>query len=357
MNSISLQDLRDSDDFQEGLDSAHRIVRSYCKSSNRGTSRDDLVLAAGRCLHSSEEVVQSNGASVLVEIAEEDAVRTVPVFDDLAACVESADSETRIQILAVLQEIVAFSPPLGTDVLDVILSGLNDDEALVREIVCSMIFHIAYSLGDGFGPIDFHFDNLSQEKCEKIAQVMYLLFEQVGVEVSENKFGWRASIQVDYLSSVFCGDVEYGEDRREYIEWHAVSAIAGLSRVFPDIVSNNRESLFEASIGGGRSETRWYAVDALGRAGCTDTLRRVRDQAFDCLDDSAKLGEGAERLYHISFEGADVLAERVGELAYRFEVFEEGNQRLVAEALIRSAVCVGDGFVEEMAGVRACPNT
>jgi len=328
-------------DLPPSIDAAHQVIQTHSNFSRRELNPEELVVAAGICLHSSYAQVQADGLDVLVNIAESEVGIIVPVVRDLVVCSQTTELGTQIKMLSILKKLTGHTPTVAPDVLEVIELSLKSDEPLVQELACNILSDIARNLGTEFGSSNLNFDSISQSTRSQITRALDLLFDIVAAEESSVSSEWSTSISIDYLPTVFWGPVELGESRREYARWYAAATIAWLSPEYPALVSAHKEALFEAAVGGKRSETRWYAVDALGRAGCLATLRKLRDEAFTRLGDPAGSDEAIETLYQISFEGAPVLAERVGELAERFESVDAEAQKLVAEALVRSAGSIG----------------
>ncbi len=310
---------------------AHDVVRALLDDTE--PSRDiDPCVAACACLRSADPEMQGDGAELLAALYDDDAQQAEAALYDLAAALDATDSRTRAQVIGAFQ--IAAQTLRGTAVehLDAVVAPLADVDPLVREAAASTVAWLAEAVrNDTRGS----FPDGTRDRFEPAVDPLLAVLD---ADSRAGRFEWTTQFALAHPTRTFWGEVDAGESRRSQNRWQAAFAVALLADWFPDRVAAHDATLAALAETAGRSETRWYAIDALARAGADDALRNIRDRARVRLDDPERAAASVETLYHFITERPAMLVPAATDLALALPNLDADSTPLAAKALLYAAV-------------------
>lgn len=310
---------------------AHEVARAHLDDTE--PSRDvDPRLAACACLRSDDPELQGDGAALLAALADEDVQSAQAALYDLAAVLDADDQRTRAHAMGAFQVAASTLPKTAVDLLDAVVPRLVDVDPLVREAAASTVAWLAEAVRDDTRS---GFPDGTRAAFEPAIDPLLAVLDAAN---GDGRFEWRTQFAVVHPTRTFWGEVDAGVSRRSENQWQAAFAVALLADWFPDRVAAHADLLAELADAGERTETRWYAIDALARTGADDALRAVRDRARDALDDPDRAPAGVETLYHFVTERPVMLVPAASDLAAVIDDLDADSTALAAVTILHAAV-------------------
>lgn len=310
---------------------AHEVVRAQLDDSEPPRP-DDLRLAACACLRSGNPEYQADGAALLAAVADENARDVQSALYDLAAVLDAPDRRTRVHAMAAFQVAAIAHPDTAVDLLNAVVPRLTDIDPLVREAAASTVAWLAEAVRDDTR-VDFP-DGTRAAFQPAVSALLAVL----GADTGDERFEWTAAFAVTHPTRTFWGAVDAGASRRSAGHWQATFAVAMLADWFPEQVATHDTQLATLAESGARAETRWYAIDALARAGADDALRTVRDRALAALEKPDRAASSVETLYHLTTERPALLVPAAPSLANALDDLDPEPTTLAVVTILHAAV-------------------
>lgn len=331
---------------------AHDVVRALLDDTEPSHDVDPSI-AACACLRSDDPEMQRDGAELLAALCDDDAQQVETALYDLAAALDADgsgphDPRARAHAAAAFQVAAQHLRRSAEKLVDAVVPRLADNDPLVREAAASTVAWLAEAVKDD---TRCPFPDGTPNRFEPAVDPLLAVLDDDAPE-NDNQFEWTTQFPLSHPTRTFRGEVDAGVSRRSENRLQAAFAVALLADWFPDRVGAHDATLAALAETGDRAETRWYAIDALARAGADDALRRIRDCARIGLDDPERAASSVETLYHFITEAPAMLVPAATDLATSLPNLDADSRQLAAKALLYAAVHHPDP-VESSLPVRA----